>query len=462
MPFVVAFIMTLGLAVAKTNIGFLMYRNIISVSLLFAVLGVAPVRAAELQVYKFLEFGAIATDNLQLFTEDEDLLLSIKPSVELSFKGNRFDSDIVAGVEVYNFAEQGDTVVDPRLTLSTSGALIDNLVFVDASLEFGQLLDGEDFFELTEDSDTQGRLKVNPFVSRKFGRFADLFFGYGHQSLDDDFDGDIDAQLDSLSFTLGRDPKLGGFVWGIGADYEQDRSDGLRFDSFSAYASIGATIGQSVFWQVLGGAEFNDFTELQDGDDEDGSELLEASLNWTPNERTRLKVGYSERFFGGGPILTFQQRLRNSTVTASWTREVSNSDVNLSAVSTFTEPTGDQPVTPTGVNDLNNENIDSNALFVDERFILGYKLAGRRSDLVIDAIFSDQEEILGSTTSDRFVSRIAFDRHLSPLTTVRFQYEYLNEQEDELERQDENRFGIRFIYNFDRKERNPIVAEEVE
>ncbi len=275
-------------------------------------------------------------------------------------------------------------------------------------------------------------------------------------------DGNFDTQLDTFSFSLGRDPRLGGFIWTVGADYEEDRSDGQSFDSFSSYASIGSTVGQSFFWQLLAGAEFNDFTELQDGDDEDGSELLEASLNWTPNERTRLKVGYSERFFGGGPIFSFAQRLRNSTINASWTREISNSNVNLSPVSTFTEPTTDQPVTPTDVTDLNDEIIASNELFVDERFRFGYKLAGRRSDLVIDAIFSDQEEIQGDATNERFVSRIAFDRHLSPLTTVRFQYEYLNEEIDGADREDENRLGVRFIYNFDRKSRGSILVEDVD
>ena len=133
----------------------------------------------------------------------------------------------------------------------------------------------------------------------------------------------------------------------------------------------------------------------------------------------------------------------------------------MSGIATFNEPNGEQPLTP-DVADLNDENISSNELFVDERFIFGYKLQGRRSDLVIDAIFSDQEEILGSATNDRFVSRIAFDRHLSPLTTVRFQYEYLNEQENNDDREQENRLGVRFIYNFDRKERGSILPEEIE
>jgi len=397
-----------------------MYRNILSASLLFALLGTGP-------AFKFLEFGAIATDNLQLFEEQEELVFNVSPSVELAFEGNRFDADVLASLDLYNFAERGDTIVDPRLFIDTEGSVIDNLLFLNASLDIGQLLQGEDFFDLTEDSDTQGRIIVNPFIARKFGRFADLFAGYSYQGLDNELDGTFDTQQDTFSFSLGRDPKLGGFIWGVGADFEQDRTDGLTFDSSSGYGAIGSTFGQSFFWQL----------QLQNGDGDSGSELLEASVTWTPNERTRLKVGYNDRFFGGGPILTFAQRLRSSTISASWTR-------------------------PTDVTDLNDEIIASNELFVDERFRIGYKLAGRRSDLTIDAIFSNQEEILGDATNDRFVSRIAFDRHLSPLTTVRFQYEYLNEELDGFDREDENRLGVRFIYNFDRKNRDSIIAEDVD
>ena len=54
--------------------------------------------------------------------------------------------------------------------------------------------------------------------------------------------------------------------------------------------------------------------------------------------------------------------------------------------------------------------------------------------------------------------RAAFDRQLSSLTTVRFQYQFLAEEDEDGSTENENRFGIRLIYNFDRKERESILS----
>lgn len=438
-----------------------MYKNIVPASFLFALLGATPAHA-DWVAYKFLDAAVTGTDNLQLGSGDE-VVYSVKPSIELSFKGNRVNADVIAGVELYGFNERGDEIVDPRLELSTSGTVVNNLVYVTSSFDVGKLLPGEDFFDLSEDSETQARFRLNPFISRKFGRFADVYFGYGHQSLDNEADGDVDTQQDTLAFSLGRNPKYGGFIWGFGGNYERDRADNEVFDSLSAYASVGATVGQSVYFEVLGGAEINDYTKNLDDDNEDASVLWEASLNWTPSERTSLRVGYGDRFFGQGPTFSFKHRVRNSTLSATWTRDINNSEVTLNDVSPFTE-NNSNVVLPTDSEDLiNNENDDAilgRALFVDNRLRFGYKLAGRRSDLTIDGIYSDQEELDGDATRERLVGRVAFDRHLSPLTTVRLQYEHLiDERSSNADRQNENRVGLTFIYNFDRKERVSIIKE---
>lgn len=456
----------------QTKHGFYpMDRNIIptslvassTVSLLVALLGLTPVHAANWQVYKYIDADVTATDNLQLGDGTEELVYSVKPSVELSFEGQRFETDIIAGIEAYRFNERGDSFVDPRLEVGTSGTLVNNLLYINSSLEVGKLLPEEDFFDLNEDSETQSRIKINPFVSRKFGRFADLYFGYGHQSLDNESDGDVDTSQDTLDFSLGRNPKYGGFIWGVGATYARDRADDDTFDSTSAYGTLGATVGQSLYLQLLAGGELNDFasrrTDAIEQDDE--SVLWELSLNWTPNERTSLKVGYGDRFFGEGPTFSFKQRLRNSTLSATYTRDVASANVNIGSVTPFAELANNRPVTPTGAADLTDNNVGS-ALFVDKRLQFGYKLAGRRSDLVIDGLYSDREEINGDETREKLIGRVAFDRHLSPLTTVRLQYEHLISEDNDVDRANENRVGLSLIYNFDRKERGSILAEDDE
>jgi len=93
------------------------------------------------------------------------------------------------------------------------------------------------------------------------------------------------------------------------------------------------------------------------------------------------------------------------------------------------------------------------APFVEERFQVGYKLAGRRSDIVFDAAYADRQLFNGSATSEEFLARFAFDRHLSPLTTFRLQFDAEYEEDVTGIDSTEYRLGFRFIYNFDRKER---------
>ena len=92
---------------------------------------------------------------------------------------------------------------------------------------------------------------------------------------------------------------------------------------------------------------------------------------------------------------------------------------------------------------------------------LSYKIAGRRSDLIIDALYSNRDQLGGDGTIDSILGRIVFDRQLSALTTLRVQYDHETSDSD-LATFDfsENRLGIKFIYNFDKKARPSVLAEE--
>ena len=92
--------------------------------------------------------------------------------------------------------------------------------------------------------------------------------------------------------------------------------------------------------------------------------------------------------------------MRNSELTASVTREVGNQDLTLGEITPFAGDV-DSPVPTDG--GLLDGDITGRSLFVDERYSVGYKLAGRRSDFIVDAIFSDQEEIDGSETRTQFI-----------------------------------------------------------
>lgn len=441
-----------------------MFRNIVPASLLFSLLGFVSTSAhAQWEVFKFFDASVFATDNLRQLDEGGEIIYSVRPSVELEFKGNRFDTDIILGLEALRFNDQGDNILDPQFEIKTQGAVIDNVLFVNSSLEIGKVVNGTDIFDLTEDTDSQLVFRVNPFITRTFGQTTDFFLGLNHQSLDSEFDGSIDFSENLLQFALNRDPSTGGLIWGLGAIYENQNVNGEgfdeNFDSNSVFGSVGYTVRRGTLVEVIVGREDNDITNLNAADDSGG--FVEGRVRWTPTERTALVLGYSDRFFGEGVTLSFRHRVRNSELTAALTREVSNEDLTLNAVTPFAGDI-DSPVPTDLGQQTTGEDVTQRSLFVDERYTLGYKLAGRRSDLVVDAIFSDQEEIVGGDTRTQFIGRVAFDRQLSSLTTVRLQYEFLAEEDDNDSTENENRIGFSLIYNFDRKERDSVLDKDDE
>ena len=373
------------------NMGFEMFRYLAPTAVLVTLCFPPVTYSAEFELFKFVDFSLNATDNLGQTETDqvEEFIGTVKPSVELAFTGLRFETEIVAEVEFFQFVQEEFSVVDPRIAVETEGALVDNLLFLSSSLNVGKLLPEEEFFRLTEDSEAIGRFRFNPFLSRQIGRFADLFIAYGHQSTDAGVDGDIDTQQDTLQFSLRRDPKLGGFIWGLGASYDRDNNDVAVTESDAFFGSLGSTLGQSVFFEVTAGRETNDFFALAGV--ENSGEFLEASLKWTPSERTAVEVGYEDRFFGEGPTFSIMHRVRSAIFTASWGRGITQADPTLSVVSPFEGdqtdlvPTIDSPDVSADDTGLRSQTDP----FTEQQLRLSYKIAGRRSDLIIDALYSN-------------------------------------------------------------------------
>ena len=288
-----------------------MFKNFASACVL-SVLFCSSAHAVDWKVYKFAEFGLTGTDNFQN-TEEQELVGSIKPSVELAFSGNRFEGDIVGEVELFHFNDQDDEIVDPRISMSITGSIIEGLAFFDGSVDFAKVLPEEDVFDLFNQFDEvnpKTRVRITPFIARSFGRFADFYLGYGFQSISDE---DFESRQNTASFTLAKDPSNGGLLWGLGGNIEVDDSAEEKFETGSVYASLGHTLNQTSFFTVLAGREVTDFDDSVDIDDD---ELLwETSLTWTPSERTALKVGYRSQSFGEGPLLDLEHEVRTVSYT---------------------------------------------------------------------------------------------------------------------------------------------------
>jgi len=432
-----------------------MVKNLVA-ACLFSTLMCPAAYAIDWEVFKFADFGVRGTDNFQMLDETEEFVASVRPSVLLEFTGNRFEGDATFEVEFYRFSDQDFGLIDPRVELNATGSIIQNVVFFEASFNNAIVLPEEDIFDIFEGADRLTRISLNPFIGRKFGRSTDFFLGYNFNSLSD---GDNTSQQDGLVFSLRKDPRFGGFIWGIGAQYQADDSGGLKFENTSGFVSVGHTIGQPYYFEVRAGQEINDFEGQLNIDDDNA--LLSATLTWTPSERTTLSVGYSERSFGSGPIFSLDHEVRNSAFTARYNRSISTTEASLGSLTSFNDGLASDivPIGNDNLFDINGITVNL-APFVEDRLQLGYKLAGRRSDLIIDAVYTQREQLEGSVgETDELLGRIAFDRLLSPLTTFRIQYDLLIDEDEPGERDIENQLGFRFIYNFDRKERRLILED---
>jgi len=407
---------------------------------------------AQWEVHKFAEVTMAGSDNRFQSTispdDAEEFVGSIKPSVELMWRGNRFDTDINAEVEYYRFGEEERDIVDPRLSIDTEGMIVSNLLYVKSRLDVAKVYPGDVSFRLVEEgndeeAETRSRLRFSPFIAREFGSGVDLYFGYGHQSLDNESDGDVDYQIDTLGFSLAQNPNYGKVLLGVGADILRDTNDGVAFESGSYYASLGTTAIDDFYLEARVGQEFDDF--FDEIGDENLKPIAELGVTWSPSENMEFKVGYVDRYFSTGPVFSIKRNTEISQFRASYTRGSSVNDSVTDPDATVADLDGDDT----------SVFIDGIPL-VEERFRLQYKLRGRRSDLVFDGNYKQRAQREDQQiVEDTFTGSVAFDRHLSRTTTFRVQYEHelRNSKRNALQTFDENRLLFKLLFNFDQKAR---------
>ncbi|OED38087.1 hypothetical protein AB833_20545 [Chromatiales bacterium (ex Bugula neritina AB1)] len=425
----------------------------------FSLTGVTS--AANFELSRYLEFGSTVTDNATLANTDNqsELVFSVKPSVQLKFSGNRFGAVAIGELEYFRYNEANDDVIDPRLISRIKGTLVDNLLYLDTSLVVSKLSPDRNFVRITDDDSTAAIFKSKLFLDTSFGRTADLFAAYRYSTLVDSSGDEFDSDQNSVEFDLGRDPRYSRFIWGLGGFYSRDESSQNEFENSVISASLGASITNTVLIEFTHGEEDRKLTTGINTpnpiiSEDNSSSLWRAEVNWSPSELTKLTVGYGERFFGAGPNMQFRHRIRNSRILASYTRDVTRQAASLDTISSLSNnPALNPAIVNTDTVTIDNATVVTplEEPYIDNRFRLAYKLAGRRSDVIIDAVYSDQERITGSDTIKSFLARLVFDRRLSERLSLRLQYDYQKSDADirpDLNYK-ENRFAIKLLYNFD-------------
>lgn len=440
--------------------------------MIFSVTGFAT--AANFELSKFIEIGATTTDNLTLADEDAikdgDLVFNIKPSVELKFSGNRIGVVALGEVEYYRFTNTEEHIVEPRLFVRVRGTLIDSLMFVDSTLALSKLSADNSFLRAADDGETAATSKTKAYIERSFGRVVDFYTGYTFSTLAERTGNDFGVSAHTVDVSLGRNPKYGAVFWGLGGLYSRDESNTNVFEDAYIYGKLGASINQTLLAEFTYGVENRELIDAANTvnpeiTEYDNSPLWNAQLNWSPSELTTLTVGYGERFFGSGPNMQLRHRVRNSSILASYTQDITRQPASLNGIASLSDNTN-PTITNTDTVTIDNANnlTPLNEPFVDNRFQLAYKLTGRRSDIIVDAVYSDQEPLSGRDTIQSLLGRLVLDRRLSEFLSLRLQYDY---QQSKARNRPafnyvENRFAIKIIYSFDGADRFKEDQFEIE
>jgi uncharacterized protein (PEP-CTERM system associated) len=349
----------------------------------------------------------IYTDNLCLSADNEksDLYGEITPYVGVTDSGRRFNYRLSASIDANTLSTSdiedkcggGNRNRDnffPRLNASASAILVEQWLFLDSDVTASQnevspfVAGGDDRADRTGNTNTTYRYSVSPYISRRFKDSANLLLRY---TFDDQYNSkDIvgDSSQERWQAILSSGPSFSPLIWSLQGDYRKTEyadTPGRPTNSDSELKSAQVNLGYQLnrLWQVNGfyGQEWNDFVSSRDEIDGD---YWGAGLTWTPNSRTLVEVGTGDRFFGNTPWLRASHRHKRSEFFLDYGKTLTYSrDIRIL-------DNGDDLGEPGNLTSLTNSPI------LDERLTLGYRYAGRRVSIGVDASYSDQTREGGS------------------------------------------------------------------
>lgn len=347
-------------------------------------LGVSPARGAEWQVSKSVSLTETYSDNIDLDDSNKKsaFITSITPSLTLQGKGGRVNVNL-AGSLGMNIRSEGGGSISPNIRGDANAELVRHKVFVEGDVSiskafidpFGAI--GVDDLNETGNTTTATQFSISPYYKDRIKDVGDFEARYRYSTTLFSGDGE-DSGDHTLSVALDSGSTLTRFNWGVKATYRQTAydSEGSSRSEASTDATLGYRFNRK--WSVDGslGREWNDIPSTRS---DTGGVRWSLNTSWTPNPRTSVRIGYGDRYFGSTPTLDLTYRRRKSTLTASYSKVLTDANTQLRALAL-------DPVTgrvfPVAV--LNKD------VFVDERFTGTYSLSGKRTTLTLSGTHSRQ------------------------------------------------------------------------
>lgn len=340
-----------------------------------------------------LTVSEIYTDNKELTHSNttSEFITTIAPSISLNGDGAKADVVLNASLEA-NSSSDGDAF-NPRLGAKADAEIFEDLFFIDASANITQnTIDafspsGVDSLSNSNNTTNTYNYQISPYLSHRFKGLAEVVgrYTYNYQLNSDSDVGDTNTQKFVLNLKNGTD--FTRLTWGAAFNYSDSGSDETDSELLATDVSLGYRFNQD--WRVTSsiGIESNDFESSRE--ENDGTRWSMAAI-WTPTSKTSLNIGYGDRFFGSVPTFDFSHRSRRSLITASYSRELTDSAELLSQQRAFqTEDFFGNPIDPVP---LSNSTINiTKGVFVNEALSLSYTLTGKRSSLTLAGSHSVQK-----------------------------------------------------------------------
>ena len=370
----------------------------------------------------------VYTDNARLTDNDEDSewTTAVTPGISLLGEGARLTLDFNYGVNLaYHTGADRSSSANHRMQATANAELADKWLFLDGRSTYTQTLidqfrrSGGDTTSNSGNTENTFTWEVSPHTRHRLGGYATgatrLRYNEVRNSTSTDSRGvAVNTVLESGRYF----PDL---PWSLAYRYLKDFSWGTSGQSARRHIATGSVrYSFNRIWQVHGGVgrEWNSFETNRSDDD---GMRWDASVTWTPSERTQLRVGYSDRFYGSHPTLDFSHRGRRSIWTASYFKSLTNSrQLRLENDAYRTQDafgdrivdpvTGDlQEVTP----DLGNSDGE---IFVNQVFRMGYTFQSRRTTLSLNLRRSEKRYAETRRDSTTTLTRLTLTRALSGVT----------------------------------------------
>lgn len=343
-----------------------------------------PLAAAEWDISESVSLNEVYTDNINLdgTGKKSKFITQLSPSLSLTGKGSGASVTLTASARYDTGGNSGGSIT-PNVSGKANAELMPDHLFLDADVSVSQnAIDpygdiGIDNVSNTGNVTTTIKYALSPYYKNRIRGVGDLEARYRYVNTSHSESGASGGGSHEITASLSSGTELSRLNWGANGSYKKNSSSGTSGqDLRSADVTLGYRFNRK--WSVDSsiGREWNDFDSTRSST---GGNRWTLNTTWTPNSRTSLRIGYGNRFFGSTPSLDLSYKSRRSTITAGYSKIVTDANSQLDALAIDTASGRIFPIA-----------ILIDDVFVDERFAGSWSLQGKRTTLTLSGSQSKQ------------------------------------------------------------------------